>query len=1034
MRHATRVPEGRPPITVPSARFLPIVGVLVASCLVLAAPPGAEAQYFGQNQVRWDRFDFQILDTDNFSIYHYPEAEDAVRDAARMAERWYERLARAFTYELPERNPLILYADHPDFQQTNVIQGRLGEGTGGVTEGLRQRVVMPLTESNADTDHVLGHELVHVFQFSIANRGPGIGSLLRQPLWSVEGLAEYLSIGRADPLTAMWLRDAILQDEFPSIQDMSRDPQRYFPYRFGHAFWAYVAGEWGDELAMRMFRTSLQEGIAGAIGTTLGVGRDTLGVRWEQSVRAAYEPLLEGRTLPEELGRPVVTPERAGGRLNLAPSVSPDGELVAFFSERGVFSIDLWLAEVETGRVVRRLASTETDPHFDAIAFVQSAGSWSPDGARFAYVVFARGENRLVTVDAATGRDRREYAIPGVGAMNHPAWSPDGGRIVLTGMSGGRSDLWLVDLETGEPERLTSDAYSAIQPAWSPDGRTLAFVTERGPQTNLNELDFGPLRLALMDVASGELELVAPFPSGKAIDPAFSPDGRSLYFVADPDGFSDVYRMDTETRAVYRVTRAATGISGLSERSSALSVASREGSLAFSVFVGGSYAIHTLSAEESVGERVVPAQVAQDPPGALPPVQQVAEGVVMAGLRDATIGLPPRPVEPARPYRARLGLEFIGPVTIGVGADQFGAVAGGSVSFLFGDMLGHRNLQLAVQAQGELQDIGGQLLYLNQEGRWTWGGIVGRIPYRTGFTQLAPGPGGSTLVSQVIQRVAQHQAMGLAYYPFSRVFRAELMAGASYYTYSAERWTWTVLGGRATDLVREPAPEFEPPSITLYQGAAALVGDNAVMGFISPVRGERWRLEAQGTVGTLDFVSGLADYRRYFGGRPITLATRGLHLGRYGPDAEDARLSPLFLGFESLVRGYSIGSFRPAECTPDPGGGCPEFDRLVGSRIAVLNAELRLPVLGVEGYGLVAGGPFPLELGVFADAGVAWDSEESPELTWERRSTDRIPVASAGVTTRLGLGQFLALEVFYAYPFQRPERGAHFGFQIAPGW
>ena len=66
------------------------------------------------------------------------------------------------------------------------------------------------------------------------------------PLWFIEGMAEYLSIGPRSPQTAMWLRDAAIEDKLPRLQDL--DNPRFFPYRFGHAFWAYVAGRWGDAL------------------------------------------------------------------------------------------------------------------------------------------------------------------------------------------------------------------------------------------------------------------------------------------------------------------------------------------------------------------------------------------------------------------------------------------------------------------------------------------------------------------------------------------------------------------------------------------------------------------------------------------------------------------------------------------------------------------------------------------------------------------------------------------------------------------
>ena len=111
-------------------------------------------------------------------------------------------------HDLSGRQPLILYANHPQFRQTNAIPGGIGEGTGGVTEVFKRRIVLPFAGPIAETDHVLGHELVHAFQYDITgtNVSSGVAGALGLPLWFIEGMAEYLSLGPVDPLTAMWDR------------------------------------------------------------------------------------------------------------------------------------------------------------------------------------------------------------------------------------------------------------------------------------------------------------------------------------------------------------------------------------------------------------------------------------------------------------------------------------------------------------------------------------------------------------------------------------------------------------------------------------------------------------------------------------------------------------------------------------------------------------------------------------------------------------------------------------------------------------
>ena len=68
------------------------------------------------------------------------------------------------------------------------------------------------------------------------------------------------------------------------------------------------------------------------------------------------------------------------GQYNLTPSLSPDGSQMMFFSNRDLFSIDLYLADAHTGKVKRQVTKTALDPHLESLQFIQSAGSWSPDG------------------------------------------------------------------------------------------------------------------------------------------------------------------------------------------------------------------------------------------------------------------------------------------------------------------------------------------------------------------------------------------------------------------------------------------------------------------------------------------------------------------------------------------------------------------------------------------------------------------------------------------------------------------------------
>ena len=1011
-------------------RFAPRPAALaLLGALVFALPGSGGAQYFGRNKVQYEKFDFRILRTQRFDLYFYPAESLVVHDAGRMAERWYARHSDSFRHTF-DRKSIVFYADQPDFQQTNVIGESLTEGTGGVTEGLRTRVVMPFTGINADNDHVLGHELVHVFQYSVAEAGPGgLQRLNALPLWLIEGMAEYFSLGRNNPLTAMWLRDAAEREKLPTIHQLNTDP-RFFPYRYGQALWAYVGGRWGDRAVVDVYRTSLRIGFEEGIRRVLGVTTDSLSKDWIAATRRAYLPVLEGRTRPNQAGDPVLQVNRKSGEMNLAPQVSADGKLVAFFARRGLFEIELFVADALTGRTIKKLAGPTSDSHFDAITFISSSGAWAPDSRKFAFIAQAEGNHEIAVLDVESGDIDRRIRVPGVGAISNISWSPDGRTIAFSGQQGGLSDLYLLDVAAGTVRQLTNDRYGDIQPTWAPDGRSIAFSSDRGASTNFETMVFSDLQLATVDVATGKVSVYSPFARGKHLNPQYSPDGRSLFFISDQDGFCDIYRLELASGAVSRVTKLSTGVSGITATSPALTVAPSTGRMLFSVFEDQGYAVYALDAARTVGEPMSPA-TALASAGVLPPGDTPGRATVTNYLRDPLTGLATGNDFQVLSYKSSFSLDAVGQPALGVTAGgPFGTGVVGGVSFLFGDQLSDRQIGVAVQANGTVQDIGAQVQYANLKNRWNWGASIEHIPYQYGYYVNSQASNGFFSQDLILQRVFLDQAGLSTAYPFSSTRRIEFGAAATRIGYSTQRQSilYDPYTGQPLQQSTQNLPSFDP--VYYGSGSVAYVGDNSYSAFTNPIQGGRFRFEVAPTVGTITYNALLADYRRYFFARPLTFAVRGLHYGRYGRSSEDStHMYPLFLGEETLMRGYSVGSFSLDECAAT---SCPVFDRLLGSRLALASAELRIPVLGVPEYGLLNFPYLPLTVSPFVDAGQAWSGGENPfesDPTGKRKL-----VVSAGVSARVNLLGYAVIEFYYAKPFQRPGKGWVYGIQLAPGW
>src|SRR6478672_3325341 len=259
----------------------PFVAFGVAAAILFSCSAGATAQYFGRNKVQYDHADVRVLATEHFDLYYPREDLTAALTAGRLAERWYSRLSKVLQHTLKGRQPLILYASHRTFEQTNVWSALIDERTGGFTESRKRRIVIPFASTLAETDHVLGHEIVHAFQYDIAAESK---SPLDVPLWFVEGMAEYLTLGAGDQLTDMWMRDAAARETLPSISELSSP--RFFPYRWGAALWKFLTLEYGADLPARALRAKrdARRRLEGLTGESL----DTISVGFHRYLRAEY--------------------------------------------------------------------------------------------------------------------------------------------------------------------------------------------------------------------------------------------------------------------------------------------------------------------------------------------------------------------------------------------------------------------------------------------------------------------------------------------------------------------------------------------------------------------------------------------------------------------------------------------------------------------------------------------------------------------------------------------------------------------------
>jgi Tol biopolymer transport system component len=1058
---------------------------------LLVAPSTLSAQYFGRNRVQYANFKFKIVQTQHFDVHYYDEEYVAAMDVARMAERAYTRISKILDHEFLERKPIILYGSHSEFQQTNLAGGEVDEGTGGFTDFLFHRNTFPMTGSYEEAEHVLQHEMTHQFQFDIWSRGrgpAGIGGVIgvNAPLWWGEGMAEYVSLGPVDAHTAMWLRDAALEGDLPSPQDF----YRIFPYRFGHALVSYIGQRWGDEAIGAITKAATGSNIEVAVRRVTGLAFSVLVEQWKDAVQKQYLPEIGDRVKARTMATPLLTEDNSQGTWHLAPALSPDGSLVAYFSEKDFYFVDLYLADGNTGKPIRRLLKSSYSSNYETYRFINSSASWSPDGRFLAFAAKREGQDDLVIVDPRRNKEIRRIRLP-VAGITTPTWSPDGTRLVFSGLNGGLSDLYTVSADGTNMRQLTNDRAADLHPAWSPDGRSIAFVTDRGPTTDFSQLHWENFKVALYDMETGEIQFLPGMEEGKNVSPQWSEDGRSIAFVSDRTGVNNIFLYELDDQQIYQISDFYTGVEGITSLSPALSWSTGSDRLAFVYFEQGKYDVYSVSsprllkkapyqrqvaptliagitgaapATPALADRPSPAprRAAVEAPkpsgvlggvsvyrsdegfrptdslGVVPDSLRGPDPVSIARILDSTGYLLPDTNEFLhRPYKVKFQAEYVSQPTIGYARDNFGRAVYGQATVVMGDMLGDQKMIFSTTLNGRLTETSFLAQYVNLKSRLQWTAGISQQPYylygQQGITD-ANNPNNPDELNYVTQyrRLIYRTGFASLYYPMNRFRRVEF--GAQVVNVQDDVLSFIEpfdsRTGLPTDIPRQETVGLGTRSFVMP--SVALVFDNSLSGWVGPLMGRRSRIEIAQSVGAWSFTQGTFDYRRYDRvGGPVVLATRLLYFGRTGRDAERFQL---FAGNPELIRGHTYGSYDRAECRQisSASTGC-SVNNLLGSQVAVFNAELRLPLMN-EFLSLL---PIPLpgfELAAFFDVGMVWN--DGSTLKRSRDPGDpylptydvegnistaevRSPVSSWGFSARWNLLGFLPMRLEYTIPRNR---------------
>lgn len=512
--------------------LLQVLGII----LVFAAPAYGQF-YFGKNKVQYTRFDWQVMTTEHFRVYFYSEETELATIAAKSAEESYRHLASKFNHEVPHKIPLIVYSTPGYFTQTNVIPQLLPEAVAGFTEYMKGRVVLPFHGSYYDFEHVLRHELVHVFTLSKLEWVVSRRNRVRAPyppLWFTEGLAEFWS-KEWDTQADMVIKDMVLNQMLFSIENMYLVHGTYYMYKLGESICHFIDSTYGSDKLILIFENWAKgRSFDDVVKLTLGDDLKELSRKWEYSLKKRYYPELDSLGFPDMESEKVT---KDGYNVESAVLRWDDGDgekdWIVFKANRLGYSAIYMKPAFNGDKHVRTLVKGERSSDYESLHLLRS-GIDANNAGQIIFSSKSKEKDVLYLYDLNHGRVIRRYELNELVAARSPRFSYSGRKVVFSGArKDGITNLYVLDLASGTYLALTDDFYFDTDPTFTLNDSAIVFVSDRS-----YDGDRGGLNLFRLDLENGRISQLT---SGAYVDRQPECSDSGIYFSSDRSGTFNLF-------------------------------------------------------------------------------------------------------------------------------------------------------------------------------------------------------------------------------------------------------------------------------------------------------------------------------------------------------------------------------------------------------------------------------------------------------------------------------------------------------------
>ncbi|MVM34725.1 hypothetical protein GO755_32150 [Spirosoma sp. HMF4905] len=540
-------------------QYILLVCLWLGGLSVATAQNYPSLERFGKNRIQYRNFEWKIIRTSNFEIYYYQDGNQIANLTAQYAESEFDRITELLGYTPYNRVKVFLFNSPAELAQSNIGLNSQSGLSSREQNLSKSRVELAFTGDQISFRRQIVHDIAMLFVYDMLYGGSlkdalQSSLLLTLPDWFMPGIASYIAEGNSLELDD-YMRDVSLTRPVRKPSLLSGTEAE----RVGHSIWNYIVQRYGrDNVSNILNLTRIIRNEQSSISSTLGVPYSRFLREWRDyyagmatSISQSYQQGADDFQLK------VSSVDNKSSLISL--KLSPDKQFIAYTILRdGKFHVEVVnTANHKKSTVLSggyRLDGQATHTSTPLVA-------WQKDN-NLLIITDELGETNLYQYSGFEKRAKRQFKRK-VNGLSQVVWmdaSEDGGSLILSAERKGQNDLFLYSINRGSYQQLTNDLYDDLYPAFiGRTARQVVFSSNRKEDTlGVDKGSYKTIRDHMMlfthEGSARDLSVVRLTDSLFHATQPIPASETTVYFLNDVYGIRNLYRLETESKAVTQVT------------------------------------------------------------------------------------------------------------------------------------------------------------------------------------------------------------------------------------------------------------------------------------------------------------------------------------------------------------------------------------------------------------------------------------------------------------------------------------------------